>query len=311
MPLKIVFAGTPAFALPGLKALFHSLHEIIAVYTQPDRPAGRGKKINISPVKAFAIEHRIPVFQPRNFKTHQAIEQLKRLQPDVMIVAAYGLILPKAVLEIPRLGCINIHASLLPRWRGAAPIQYAILSGDDKSGITLMQMNEGLDTGNILSIAKVAILKTETFGSLHDRLAKIGAKALMDLLFNIEKHSLTPKPQDNRLATYAPKIQKSDAKIDWEKPAAIIDRQIRAFNPHPIAYSIFKGQPLRLYEAEIIQQSFEQQPGNLFLIKGEPVVVTGNGGIKLIKVQLPGRKPITGLDFANAYLNGKNISFDS
>jgi methionyl-tRNA formyltransferase len=302
--LRIVFAGTPAFALPSLEALFHSSYKVVAVYTQPDRPAGRGKKIQMGPIKAFAMKHRIPIFQPENFKSTQVIEQLAALNPDLMIVAAYGLILPKAVLNIPRLGCVNVHASLLPRWRGASPIQYAILSGDLKTGITLMQMDEGLDTGDILSTFEVDILKTETFASLHDKLAQVGAQALMDLLPNMENYRLTPLPQDNRLATYAPKIRKTDAKIDWKNPANIIEQQIRALNPYPIAHTTFKGQTLRIYKAEIVQCS--SVPGTIFVMQGYPIVATTDGGIKLIKVQMPGKKPVTGRDFVNAYLNSKN-----
>lgn len=302
MTLRIIFAGTPAFALPSLKALLHTSHEIVAIYTQPDRPAGRGKKITKSPVKIFADENHLPCFQPKSFKSQEAIKQFYQLKANVMIVAAYGLILPKSILNAPNFGCINIHASLLPRWRGASPIQQAILSGDKKTGITLMQMDEGLDTGDILSTHKISISRTDTFKSLHDKLSQLGAKALIGFLPSLENKALTPKPQDNNLATYASKIQKVDAKIDLNESGKVIERKIRAFNPFPIAYIIFKKQHLRIYKAKIISQKFEQKPGTIILRQGEPIIVTKDGGLTLITVQMPGKKQIKGTDFVNAYL---------
>jgi methionyl-tRNA formyltransferase len=306
--LNIIFAGTPSFALPSLQALYHSSHAVVAVYTQPDRPAGRGKKLKESSIKTFALEHGLPVFQPENFKLRATVESLQALKADVMIVAAYGLILPKDVLHAPFQGCINVHASLLPRWRGAAPIQYALLKGDTKTGITLMQMDEGLDTGDILSAHTVNIGKHENFKSLHDKLAHLGAKALLELLPRIEKHLLNPKPQNNSLATYAPKIQKTDAKINWEKAAIDIDRQVRAFNPYPGAYSTWDDQILRIYQAEIIPEHFTQSPGTLVLSHGEPIVVTGKYGLKLLNVQLSGKRNISGRDFVNAYFQKCGLS---
>ena len=309
MTLKIIFAGTPEFALPSLQSLQCSSHTIVAIYTQPNRQAGRGKQIKKSPIKVFADQHQLPCFQPKNFKRQSTIDEFYGLKADVMIVAAYGLILPKPILQAPDLGCINIHASLLPRWRGASPIQQAILSGDKKTGITLMQMNESLDTGDILSIHEIPIFKTDTFKSLHDKLSHLGAEALIELLPHLETHTVIPKPQDNRLATYAPKINKRDAKINWHESTQVIEHKIKAFNSFPVAYSIFEKKPLRIYQAKAVAQQFIEKAGTILLRKGEPIVVTSNGGLQLMIVQLPGKKQITGRDFVNAYLKKQTQAY--
>jgi len=234
-PLKIIFAGTPEFSVAPLAALLESGHKVIAVYTQPDRPAGRGRKLTASPVKQLALEHSIPVFQPKNFREEADLLQLEELQADLMVVVAYGLLLPQRVLGAPRLGCINIHASLLPRWRGAAPIQRSILAGDSETGITIMEMEAGLDTGPMLLKKSCAIGSEDTGGSLHDRLSPLGAEALLEALPGIADGSLKAEVQDDTKAEYAAKLNKSEAVMDWQRSAQDLGRQVRAFNPWPVA----------------------------------------------------------------------------
>jgi methionyl-tRNA formyltransferase len=301
MALNIIFAGTPAFALPSLQALYDSNHTVTAVYTQPDRPAGRGKKLNCSPIKAFALSCGLPLFQPRNFKSEESVSELQSLKADLMVVAAYGLLLPSQVLQAPQHGCINVHASLLPRWRGASPIQYAILKGDQQTGISLMQMNKGLDTGAVLSAHAIKILKTDTLKSVHNKLALLGADALLELLPMVANNHIDPIVQNESLATYAPKIKKEDARINWTQSAIDIDRQIRAFNPYPGAYTMWNGQALRIFEVAIIPETFIQTPGTVIVHQNHPIVITGNQALKLLQIQLPGKKQITGSDFVNAY----------
>ncbi|RKZ96443.1 MAG: methionyl-tRNA formyltransferase, partial [Gammaproteobacteria bacterium] len=235
--LKIIFAGTPDFAAVALQSLLDSQHEIIAVYTQPDRPAGRGRKLTASPVKALALEHDIPVYQPVSLKDEAAQQELIELQADIMIVVAYGLILPEIILAAPQYGCLNIHASILPRWRGAAPIQRAILAGDQATGVTIMQMDKGLDTGDMLLINRCAINPGDTASSLHDQLALMGGTAIMQTLADIEAHRLQPQAQDDTQATYAHKLDKQEAQIDWHQDADDIVRKIQAFNSWPVAYT--------------------------------------------------------------------------
>ena len=236
-PLKIIFAGTPDFAASALSALIESEHDVVAVYTQPDRPAGRGRKLRASPVKELALKHDIPVLQPEKLKDAETHDVLRSFNADVMIVAAYGLILPQAVLDIPRLGCLNIHASLLPRWRGAAPIQRAIAAGDKESGITIMQMDAGLDTGDILLLSHCPINDNDNGGDLHDRLAEMGASSILEALKDIESGNTKPIKQDDALATYAHKLDKKEAIINWKDSAENIERLIRAFNPWPVAFT--------------------------------------------------------------------------
>ena len=245
-PLKIVFAGTPDFSVPALDALLTSGHDVIAVYTQPDRPAGRGRKLTASPVKARALEHGIPVHQPLSLKRPEEQERLAALAPDVMVVVAYGLLLPPAVLAIPRLGCVNIHASLLPRWRGAAPIQRAILAGDAETGVTLMQMEKGLDTGPMLATVRCPIGPDDTAETLHDRLAALGAGALVPTLERLDRGEITAEPQDDTQACYAAKLDKAEAVLDWRRPAVELERQVRAFNPWPVAQTGFQERVLRV-----------------------------------------------------------------
>ncbi|HFE39149.1 MAG TPA: methionyl-tRNA formyltransferase, partial [Gammaproteobacteria bacterium] len=250
--MKILFAGTPEFAAVALSALLRTEHEIIAVYTQPDRPAGRGRKLTPSAVKQVAQDAGVDVYQPVSLKDAEAQAKLEALEADIMVVAAYGLLLPARVLEAPKLGCVNIHASLLPRWRGAAPIHRAILAGDVETGITIMQMNEGLDTGDILFKTSCTIKADDTSASLHDRLADMGGEAIVHTLGVIEKGRVVKEKQDDSLAVYAHKLKKSEAKIDWTQSAIQLDRQIRAFNPWPVAQCEYDGKILRLWMAEVI-----------------------------------------------------------
>lgn len=299
--LNIVFAGTPTFGLPCLDALAQSTHHIQAIYTQPDRPAGRGRKLQASAVKEWALAHDIPVYQPLNFKNPETIAELAALKPDVLIVIAYGLILPKAVLEIPRLGCVNVHASLLPRWRGASPIQHAILHGDAESGVTIMQMDVGMDTGDMLHKVCCPITATDTATTLHDKLAQISAHPLLNTLTELANNTARPERQDNDLATYAGKINKEDALINWHQSAAEIDQKIRAFNPWPIAYTHLNEEVLRIHQAQVVAIQNTQAPGTVVHIdKKGMLIATGQQGLLVEKVQLPGGKVITIADWLNS-----------
>ncbi|MCW8417729.1 methionyl-tRNA formyltransferase [Fluoribacter dumoffii] len=299
--LNIIFAGTPEFGLPCLDALLHSTHHIQAIYTQPDRPAGRGRKLQASAVKEWAVSHQIPVYQPQNFKNPEAISELAALKPDVMVVIAYGLILPKAVLEIPRLGCINVHASLLPRWRGASPIQSAILHGDKETGVTIMQMDAGMDTGAMLRKVICPISASETAQSLHDKLAQISAEPLLQTLNELAAQTLHPEIQNDELATYAKKINKEDALINWHDAAGEIDCKIRAFNPWPIAYTALHEEILRIHKAQVVSLETKQVPGTVIAIdKKGLVVATGDQGLLIEKIQFPGGKVISIADWLNS-----------
>ena len=303
--MRIVFAGTPKFAVKSLSVLNQSEHEVIAVYCQPDRPKGRGKVLTACPVKIFAEENNLLVIQPEDFKDKQSQTRLALLNPDIMVVAAYGQILPKAVLEIPKLGCLNIHASLLPRWRGAAPIERAILEGDRETGISIMKMNEGLDTGDILLDKKCTISNHETAQTLHDTLSNIGANAILETLNMLP--TLKARPQQNNEATYAEKVTKDEAQIDWHQSAEKISRVIRAFNPRPIAYTNamakqFKNRVLRIIEAEIVNRQTTNSPGEVIKYdKDVCYIATSNGVINLKKVQLSGKNKVSIKDFNNAY----------
>ena len=306
--LNIVFAGTPEFGLPCLRTLLASEHIIKAIYTQPDRPAGRGRTLQESAVKEWAKAHEIPIYQPINFKDAEAIAQLTALAPDILVVIAYGLILPPAVLSLPRLGCINVHASLLPRWRGASPIQQAILHGDTESGITIMQLDKGMDTGDILLQAQCPIHEHDTAQQLHDRLAKLAITPLLTTLNALASSSLNGEKQNNLLATHAPKINKSDAMINWHQSAIHIDRQIRAFNPWPIAYTHINEQVLRVHQAHVLGQDptythnvLQKEPGTILSIdKTGILVATADGCLLIERLQFPGSKVLLVRDWLNA-----------
>ena len=300
-PLNIVFAGTPAFTLPCLDALIASQHHLQAVYTQPDRPAGRGRALQASAVKTWAQVHQLPVYQPLNFKDSQAIAELAALAPDILVVIAYGLILPQAVLDIPRLGCINVHASLLPRWRGASPIQQAILHGDHETGITIMQLDAGMDTGDMLTRISCPIFSDDTAERLHDRLADLAATPLLNTLDLLASGKAKPEQQDNALATHAPKIKKEDAEINWHKPALEIDRQIRAFNPWPVTWTQVDDQILRIHQARVIEKTSAHLPGTIIsMSKQGMLVATGENALLVETIQFSGGKAISVADWLNA-----------
>lgn len=313
-PLRIIFAGTPDFAAVSLEALIGSNHEVIAVYTQPDRPSGRGRKLTPSPVKSLALAHNIPVYQPDNFKEEEPRETLASLQPDLMVVAAYGLILPKAVLATPSYGCINIHASLLPRWRGAAPIHRALMAGDKETGITIMQMDEGLDTGDMLLKKTCPISAQDTSGTLHDKLADLGAEALLESLKLLQQNALQAEPQDDQQACYAAKLSKAEGAVDWSKSARELERQVLGLNPWPVAYSEIQGERLRLWHAQSLEQTAEMPPGTIIAAdKTGLQVATGQGVLEIDTAQLPGGKqlPISALFNARQDLFRPGNRFDT
>lgn len=302
--LNIIFAGTPDFAASSLQALLDTEHHVCAVYTQPDRPAGRGRKLKASPVKTLALAHDIPVLQPNTLRDTDAQAKLAAFDADVMIVVAYGLILPREVLESPRLGCLNVHASLLPRWRGAAPIQRAILAGDAESGVTIMQMDIGLDTGDMLLKARTPITASDTAETLHDRLASLGASALLETLHGLQTGSIQPEAQDDSQSSYAAKLAKAEAKIDWQQPASVIARAVRAFNPWPVAHTPFNGQNLRLWLAEGDDNADTNNapPGSVVAESRDGIdVACGQGRLRITRLQLPGGKPISASDYLNAH----------
>jgi len=303
--MNLVFAGTPAFAVPALKALLDAGHTILVVYTQPDRPAGRGRKLGTSAVKEFALERSLRVHQPLTLKSDSEVETLRTLKPDALIVIAYGLILPQSILAIPKYGCINVHASLLPRWRGAAPIQRAIEAGDDSTGVTIMQMDAGLDTGAIFALAATPIHEQDTAASLHDRLAEIGASLLVTTLARLVHGEITPQAQDSTHATYATKLKKEEARIDWDTDAGLLARRVRAFNPWPVAYTTLDGQALRLWSAHAESGAPAMQPpGTVLSAAADGVrVQCATGVLCITRLQLQGGKEVD----ARAFLNGRPL----
>ena len=300
--LRIAFAGTPHFALPALRALLATSHRVVGVLTQPDRPAGRGRELRASPVKLLATGHGLPIAQPATLKTAEGRAALESWQPDLLVVVAYGLLLPGAVLRLPRLGCLNIHGSLLPRWRGAAPIHRALLAGDALTGVTIMRLDEGLDTGPTLLERSRAIGEHETAGDLHDALAELGATALIEAIEGLESGSLEPRPQPAEGVTYAAKIEKSEARIDWNLSAAELDRKVRAFNPWPIAETTFSGETLRIWRATVEEASASAgAPGTLLGVGAEGLrVACGQGVLAIGELQRAGKKPVAARVFANA-----------
>ncbi|MCQ4260900.1 methionyl-tRNA formyltransferase [Stutzerimonas stutzeri] len=297
--MRIVFAGTPEFAAQHLQALIDAGREVIAVYTQPDRPAGRGQKLMPSPVKQLALQHDIPVHQPQTLRDPAAQTELASLQADLMVVVAYGLILPQLVLDMPRLGCINSHASLLPRWRGAAPIQRAIEAGDAESGVTVMQMEAGLDTGPMLLKVRTPITADDTAGSLHDRLAELGSNAVIKAVAALEAGTLVSEVQDDSLATYAHKLNKDEARLDWTRAADELERLVRAFHPWPICHSSLDGAAVKIHAAE--SGTGRGTPGQLIgADKNGLEVACGKGSLRLTRLQLAGGKPLAFSDLFNS-----------
>ncbi|MEE1948774.1 methionyl-tRNA formyltransferase [Pseudomonas alcaligenes] len=297
--MRIVFAGTPEFAAQHLQALLDAGRQIVAVYTQPDRPAGRGQKLMPSPVKQLALQHGIAVYQPQTLRDPAAQAELAALAPDLMVVVAYGLILPQVVLDTPRLGCINSHASLLPRWRGAAPIQRAIEAGDASSGVTVMQMEAGLDTGPMLLKVTTTITTEDTGGSLHDRLAQLGSAAVVEAVTKLTAGELRGEVQDDSLATYAHKLNKDEARLDWSRPAVELERLVRAFNPWPICHSTLNGEALKVHAAQLGEG--QGAPGSVLTAdKSGLTVACGEGALRLTRLQLPGGKPLSFADLYNS-----------
>ena len=302
MSLNVVFAGTSLFSVPILQALIESKHQLVAVYTKPDRPVGRGQKIAESPIKGLAKSQEITICQPLLLQGEEE-QKMRALKADVMLIAAYGLLLPRSVLAAYRFGCINVHASLLPRWRGAAPIQHAILAGDQEAGVTIMKMDEGLDTGDILIQKSCPIGEKDTTGDLYKRLSVLGSDLLIETLDRIESgETVQAIKQDASRVTYAPKIQKEDAKLKWHKFAIDLVRQIRAFNPIPIAFTYFKYQPLRIWQAEVLPEKTQSRPGSIIRSdKNGLDVAASNGVLRLHQLQLPGKRVQLAQEFINAH----------
>lgn len=300
--LKVIFAGTPDFAIPSLEALLFSKHKINAVYTVPDRHSGRGLKLTPSPIKHFAMQNNLPVYQPANLTDENAQKFLHNLDADILIDVAYGLILPKEILTAFKFGCINLHPSLLPKWRGAAPIQRAILAGDEETGVTVMQVNEGLDTGDILQQEKVLIDKKDNSATLHAKLARIGASLLLETLEGLINDTIIPIPQDDFLSCYAKKITKEEGLIDWNLSAVELDRKVRAFNPWPVAFTTLSGNTVRIWQAEPLNKIIKNIPVGTILetSKNGIDVVTGSGVLRLLKLQLSGGKILSAAELLNA-----------
>ena len=300
-PLRIVFAGTPEFALPALRALLGS-HRVVGVLTQPDRPAGRGRGLRASPVKLLAQETNLPLAQPSTLKTAEGRAALEAWAPELLVVVAYGLILPSEVLLLPRLGCLNIHGSLLPRWRGAAPIHRALLAGDAETGVTIMQLDAGLDTGPTLLERRRPIGPHETSGDLHDALSELGAAALLEAIEGLAGGTLQPRAQSATGVTYAAKIEKSEARVDWSQGAAALDRKIRAFNPWPVAETRLADETIRLLRARVVEAGGRAaEPGTLLGVADDGLrVACGDGVLAVQELQRAGKRPVSARDFANA-----------
>jgi methionyl-tRNA formyltransferase len=300
--LRIAFAGTPQFAVPALRALLASAHEVVGVLTQPDRPAGRGRELRASPIKLLALGHSVPLAQPASLRTPEGRTSLEQWAPELVVVVAYGLILPPAVLSLPRLGCLNIHGSLLPRWRGAAPIHRALLAGDAETGVTIMQLDPGLDTGPTLLERRRAIGPRDTSGDLHDALSELGAVALLEAIEGLMSGAIVPQPQPADGVSYAAKIEKSEARIDWHSSAAKLDRQIRAFNPWPVAETRFADETLRVLRAVVVDDhASAAAPGTVLGLAADGLrVACGQGVLALQEVQRAGKRPVSARDFANA-----------
>ena len=304
--MRILFIGTGEIGVPTLRALLNSAHELVAVLTQPDKPVGREQQIEASPTKKTLMSSApdgralaFPVLQPAKVRERQAIEEMRALKPDVIVVVAYGQILPRAVLEIPRLACLNLHASLLPRWRGAAPIQAAIAAGDRETGITVMYMDEGLDTGDILLQRSVDIQPNDTGGSLHDRLAQITPEALLEALRLLAAGNAWRIPQDNARATHAPKLKREHGQIDWSESAEAIERKIRAYNPWPGAFMKVSSQNLKIFSASVVD--LNDQPGQILRSDKDLIVATGKGALSLAEVQLEGKRRMSGMEFLRGH----------
>lgn len=300
-PLNIIFAGTPDFAAIHLHALINSEHNVMAVFTQPDRPAGRGNKLTASPVKQLALANNLPVYQPTSLKKEENQQIIAELNADIMIVVAYGLILPQAVLNMPKLGCLNVHGSLLPRWRGAAPIQRACWAGDKQTGITIMQMDAGLDTGDMLYKLACPIESHDTSASLYDKLAKLGPKALLETLTLISERKIKPEKQDPTLVTYAEKLSKQEAKLDWNLSAIQLERCVRAFNPWPVSYFEVNGEMVKVWQAEVVATKHKQPTGTILQADKRGIcIATSDGALNMTLLQPAGKKTMSAQDLLNS-----------
>lgn len=307
--LRVLFAGTPEFALPPLQALIDEACDIVAVLTQPDRPAGRGKQLRASPVKQLALENKLEVLQPESLKDPKWQEKLAGLQPDLMVVVAYGLMIPDPLLTLPRFGCWNIHASLLPRWRGAAPIQRAIEAGDDQTGVCIMQIEATLDTGPVYMCLSTAIGALDTAGSLHDRLADLGAHALRDCIKLLIRGELPQAvPQDDSQAIYASKLSKAEAELDWNQAAEVLQRKVRAFNPWPVAWCELDGQRLRIWKAEVVGDETDNKPGVVLSDRQSLIIGTAEKSLKILELQRAGGQRMTAEQFLHAYRPGGQVN---
>ncbi|MBL6735057.1 MAG: methionyl-tRNA formyltransferase [Shewanellaceae bacterium] len=301
---RILFAGTPDFAARHLTSLLNSHHDVVAVYTKPDKPAGRGQRLQESPVKQLALAAHIPVFQPKTLRDTEVQAQLKAHQADLMVVVAYGLILPQAVLDIPELGCLNVHGSLLPKWRGAAPIQRSIWAGDRETGVTIMQMDEGIDTGDILYTASCDITEQDTSATLYEKLAQLGCTALLDALLSMGQGQLQPKPQDHAQATHAHKLTKAEAQLDFTKSATELHQEIRAFDPWPNSYFIHKQQAIKVKLASVVPENDSRPCGEIIRCDAQGLLIsTGQGSLLLEKIQMPNKRSLPVQDIINAHPN--------
>ena len=300
--MRIVFMGTPDFSVPALEALVEGGHEVVAAITQPDKPKGRGKAVLMTPVKEKAMELGIPVYQPVKVREPEFVEKLRQMEPDAIVVVAFGQILPKSILEIPRYGCVNIHASLLPKYRGAAPIQWAVIDGERESGVTTMFMNEGLDTGDMLEKEAVTLDPKETGGSLHDKLSAIGGRPILSILKGLEDGTLKGTPQTDEGTCYAKMLKKSLGDIDWTMDAAAIERLIRGLNPWPSAYTCLHGKTLKIWDGDVLEREYGVEPGTVAEVaKDRLVVQTGQGSLAIRSLQLEGKKRMDAGDFLRGY----------
>ncbi|TCL04877.1 MULTISPECIES: methionyl-tRNA formyltransferase [Sodalis] len=303
--LRVIFAGTPDFAARHLSALLGSRHKVVGVFTQPDRPAGRGNRLTASPVKELAQQHHLPVFQPKSLRPPENQRLVAELAADIMVVVAYGLILPQAVLDMPRLGCLNVHGSLLPRWRGAAPIQRALWAGDDATGITIMQMDAGLDTGAMLLKLSCPITPEDTSASLYEKLAALGPGALLETLDRSAAGHLAPEKQDESRATYAEKLTKEEARLNWQLPAADLERCVRAFNPWPVSFITIAGQPVKIWRSAVEDTAADVSPDAIpgTIVRADKngiLVATAQGALNLLLLQPAGKKPMSAQDLLNS-----------
>ena len=308
--MRVIFMGTPDFSVGTLNALIEAGHEVVLAVTQPDKPKGRGGKMQFTPVKETALAHQIPVFQPRRVRAPECIEELRKYDADIMVVIAFGQILPKEILEMTPYGCINVHASLLPKYRGAAPIQWAVINGEKVSGVTTMQMDEGLDTGDMLLKAEVVLDERETGGSLHDKLAILGARLCVRTLKGLEEKTIIPEPQGETTTEYARMLDKKLGSIDWKQEAAAIERLIRGLNPWPSAYTQWNGKVMKIWEAEVLDQDTKEAPGTVVKVEKDGFCVqTGKGILKVLTLQIPGKKRMEADAFLRGYPMGEGVIF--